>query len=348
VLAVNPVNHPGGAETVLLRLLRGLAARGWRITNTTPGGGVLADQSIAAGLAWEPLRVGGLERGRGAAAVLSSPALRRLSRDADVVYLNGSVCGRMLPTLAGRHVVAVLDVNDMVERAPRFWRRADVILADSHAVADRLTSLDPRLAPRVVGLPVDLDPPAEPDPWPDAQGPVIGFVGRLEPRKGVHDLLDAVPAIRAGLPTPPTVVLVGEEPYGLAPEYTRRVLGDAAALGVEHHGWVPNAPGLMRHMDVLVLPSHAEPFGTVLAEAMAVGTPVVATAVDGLVEVVEDGVTGRLVPPGNPERLAAAVLEVLASREAMSAAARRRGARWGAEAYIEATERLLAERIAAV
>jgi glycosyltransferase involved in cell wall biosynthesis len=81
---------------------------------------------------------------------------------------------------------------------------------------------------------------------------------------------------------------------------------------------------------------------------MAVGTPVVATAVDGLVEVVEDGVTGRLVPPGNPERLAAAVLEVLASREAMSAAARRRGARWGAEAYIEATERLLAERIAAV
>ncbi len=71
----------------------------------------------------------------------------------------------------------------------------------------------------------------------------------------------------------------------------------------------------MRHLDVLVLPSYEEPFGTVLAEAMAVGTPVVATRVDGLPEVVEDGVTGRLVEPGQPERLAEAVLDVLAHRE---------------------------------
>ena len=61
----------------------------------------------------------------------------------------------------------------------------------------------------------------------------------------------------------------------------------------------------MRHLDVLVLPSYEEPFGTVLAEAMAVGTPVVATHVDGLPEVVQDGVTGRLVAPGDPGALAA-------------------------------------------
>ena len=51
----------------------------------------------------------------------------------------------------------------------------------------------------------------------------------------------------------------------------------------------------MRHLDVLVLPSRQEPFGTVLAEAMMAGTPVVATRVGGLAEVVHDGVTGRLV-----------------------------------------------------
>jgi glycosyltransferase involved in cell wall biosynthesis len=185
---------------------------------------------------------------------------------------------------------------------------------------------------------------------------VVGFVGRLEPRKGVHDLLAAVPAIRAGVAAAAggagaagaaggagaaTFVLVGDEPFGTAPEYTRRVLADAAALGVEHLRWHANAPGLMRHLDVLVLPSEAEPFGTVLAEAMAVGTPVVATAVDGLVEVVEDGVTGRLVPPGDPAALAAAVLEVLAAREAMGAAARERAARWGTEVYVERIERLL-------
>jgi glycosyltransferase involved in cell wall biosynthesis len=252
----------------------------------------------------------------------------------------------MLPALAGRRrLVTVLDVNDMVERVPWFWRLADVILADSEAIASRLRSLDPALEPVIVGLPVELDPPAEADPWADRTGPVVGFVGRLEPRKGVHDLLAAVPAIRAGADPEPAVVLVGDDPYALSPEYTRTVLEQAARLGVEHHPWVLNAPGLMRHMDVLVLPSYAEPFGTVLAEAMAVGTPVVATAVDGLTEVVDDGVTGRLVPPGDPARLAAAVLEVLGRRSAMSSAARERAARWGSEAYVERIDTMLRGRI---
>jgi glycosyltransferase involved in cell wall biosynthesis len=341
---VNPVNHPGGAETTLLRLLRGLAARGWRVTATTPGGGVLADTVLAGGLHWQPLGTGGLGRRRGARAVLAWPRLRALALDADVVYLNGAVTGRMLPALVARRVVRVLDVNDMVGRVPRFWRMADLILADSAAIAERLRGLDPALEPMVVGLPIELDPPAEADPWGASEGPVVGFVGRLEPRKGVHDLLAAVPAIRAGAPGS-TVALIGGEPFGTAPEYTRGLLADAATLGVEHHPWHDNAPGLMRHMDVLVLPSLSEPFGTVLAEAMAVGTPVVATAVDGLVEVVEDGVTGRLVPPGDPGRLAAAVLEVLARRTPMAHAARLRAERWGSEAYVERIDTLLRGRI---
>jgi glycosyltransferase involved in cell wall biosynthesis len=98
----------------------------------------------------------------------------------------------------------------------------------------------------------------------------------------------------------------------------------------------------MRHVDVLVAPSRQEPFGTVLAEAMAVGTPVVATRVGGLAEVVEDGVTGRLVDPGRPDQLAAAVLEVLGRREAMGAAARRSARRFDADAYAARVERLIA------
>ena len=98
----------------------------------------------------------------------------------------------------------------------------------------------------------------------------------------------------------------------------------------------------MRHLDVLVLPSHEEPFGTVLAEAMAVGTPVVATRVDGLAEVVDDGVTGRLVAPGDPAQLAAAVLDVLRDRERMGAAAREQARRFDASRYAERVERLLA------
>ena len=97
----------------------------------------------------------------------------------------------------------------------------------------------------------------------------------------------------------------------------------------------------MRHLDVLVAPSRSEPFGTVLSEAMAVGTPVVATRVDGLVEVVQDGVNGELVEPDDPPALAAAVLRVLADREAMGAAGRESAKRFGADVYAERVEALI-------
>jgi glycosyltransferase involved in cell wall biosynthesis len=104
---------------------------------------------------------------------------------------------------------------------------------------------------------------------------------------------------------------------------------------------VDDAAGLMRQLDVLVAPSHQEPFGTVLAEAMAVGTPVVATRVGGLAEVVEDGVTGRLVEPGDPAALAAAVREVLARRTEMGAAAQVHARQFGADAYADRVEALI-------
>ena len=99
----------------------------------------------------------------------------------------------------------------------------------------------------------------------------------------------------------------------------------------------------MRHLDVLVAPSRQEPFGTVLAEAMAAGTPVVATRVGGLAEVVADGVTGRLVDARRPDELAAAVLEVLADRERMGAAAREHAQQFGADAYADRVEAILLE-----
>jgi glycosyltransferase involved in cell wall biosynthesis len=97
----------------------------------------------------------------------------------------------------------------------------------------------------------------------------------------------------------------------------------------------------MRHFDVLVAPSRQEPFGTVLAEAMAAGTPVVATRVGGLAVVVAHGETGLLVTPGRPDELAAAVLEVLSRRAEMGAAARVSAQRFGADAYADRVEAIL-------
>ena len=328
LLAVNAVDHPGGAEVGLLRLASRLRERDWEVTLTSPREGPLSE----AGYPWLRLDVGGLGAGEGARAVASWPRALRLAQRFDVVYLNSTVCGRLLPALRG--VRSVLHVHDIVDRVPRHWAQADVVLADSQAVADRLDGLDAH----VVYCPVELDPPQAEAPWEHANGgPVVGFVGRIEPRKGVLDLIAAAPAIRAASPGA-EVVIVGDDPWDAFPDYLAQV---RAARDVVHVPWHDNAPGLMRHFDVLVAPSHQEPFGTVISEAMAVGTPVVATRVGGLAEVVDDGVTGLLVEPGEPGALAAAVLDVLKRREAMSAAARQAAQRFGADAYAERVEALI-------
>jgi glycosyltransferase involved in cell wall biosynthesis len=337
IVAITPVAHPGGAEMVMLRLLRWLGARGWEVTLTSPGPGLLAELTEADGHRWRALPVGGLPAGTGAAAVRSWPQARRLARENDVVYLNAAVCGRLLPALPSGGGPRVLHIHDMVDRVPGFWRRADLVLAASQAVADRLEGLDAH----VVYGPVDLDPPETTPPWPTGNGPVVGFMGRIERRKGPLDLVHAAPAIRAGAPGA-RVVVVGEDPYGSDPAYTRSV---TESPEIEHYPWVKNAPGVMRHLDVLVLPSYKEPFGTVLAEAMAVGTPVVAGAVDGLPEVVDDGVTGRLVAPGDPDSIAAAVLDVLSRQAEMGAAARRHARRFATETYCAQLEELIVSRL---
>ena len=332
LLAVAPAAHPGGAEIGLLRLLPRLRHDGWDITLTTPGDGPVREFAEARGLRWTALPLGGLERRAGARAVGSFPTARKLARKHVVTYLNGTVAGRLIPALPRDRRVA-LHVHDMVDHVPAMWKRADVVLADSQAVADRLDGLR---EVHVVGCPIEAEPPRVNAPWPPGDEPVVGYVGRIEERKGVIDLVHAADRIRAG---GARVVLVGDDPYVPDSEYVRRVRADA---GVEHYGWVKGAAGLMGQLDVLVLPSHQEPFGTVLAEAMNAGTPVVATRVGGLAEVVDDGATGRLVPPGDPEALADAVVEVLARRDEMGAAGRERARRWHADGYARRVAGLLA------
>jgi len=328
LLGVNAVDHPGGAEVALVRLAERLAGRGWEVGMTTP-----ADTGPLTELGYEHVKldVGGLGAREGARAVASWPKALLLGSRWDVVYLNSTVCGRLLPAL--RSARTVLHVHDIVERVPRHWAQANLVLAASQAVAERLDGLDAQ----VVYCPIDLDPPTAPCPWRQNGVPVIGYVGRIEPRKGALDLVLAAGRIRERVPGA-RIVVVGGDPYGADPSYLAAV---RASAEVEHLDWVENAPGLMRHLDVLVAPSHQEPFGTVLSEAMAVGTPVVATRVGGLAEVVEDGVTGALVAPGAPLELADGIARVLASREAMGAAARRAARRFDADAYADRVEALL-------
>ena len=148
LLAVNEVDVPGEPELRLLDAARRLRDDGWEITVSSPGEGALCD----AGFPWVHLDVGGLGAGEGARAVASWPRALRLSQRFDVVYLNSTVCGRLLPALRGTY--SVLHVHVLVDRIPRHWHQADVVLADGAAVAERLDGLNAHA----------VDPPTSDDP----------------------------------------------------------------------------------------------------------------------------------------------------------------------------------------
>lgn len=139
-------------------------------------------------------------------------------------------------------------------------------------------------------------------------------IGRLVERKGVDDAIRAL----ASLPATELVVAGGPGPDGLGtdPE-VRRLRALAADLGVadrvDFRGRLAHedVPALLRSADAVVCVPWYEPFGIVPLEAMACGVPVVATAVGGMLDTVEHGVTGLHVPPRRPDRLAEAVRRLL-------------------------------------
>ena len=144
--------------------------------------------------------------------------------------------------------------------------------------------------------------------WP-ADRPTLLFAGRLEYEKGVQTILDALPSLPgAGL------VVAGDGTYRQTLDrlVADRGLGDR----VRFEGFV--GEGRLRELyqaaDVAVVPSLYEPFGLVALEAMASGTPLVVSDTGGLREIVEDRVTGLLVPPADPVAFAGAARSLLADR----------------------------------
>ncbi len=159
-------------------------------------------------------------------------------------------------------------------------------------------------------------------------GPLVLFVGRFEEHKGIYDLLEAVPAVAARRPDT-TFLLVGGLPQAGRGEEVERVLSTISGAKLEPfvrvHPCVRHKQlaRLYSAADLLVGPSHCEAFGLVYLEAMACGTPVVATDTFGPREFIANGQTGLLVPPAAPEALAEAITTLLSDHQlAASIAAR--------------------------
>lgn len=137
---------------------------------------------------------------------------------------------------------------------------------------------------------------------------LVGCVARLAPVKGVQYLLEAAPKIRAAVPEA-LVVFVGDGELRSDLERRARELGLDGA--VAFLGLRRDVHEIIPLFDVAVLPSLNEGMGKAAVEAMAAGKPVVASAVSGLRDVVRHGQNGLLVPPGDPEALAEAIVALL-------------------------------------
>lgn len=196
---------------------------------------------------------------------------------------------------------------------------SDTVVCVSSPVAERQAELYPTTRTRVVHPGVD---PAPGMPRGRARallgvppsGPVVGVVGRVEPWKGQDVAIRMLALLRV-----PDVrlVLIGQHRSPTWPDFEAVVTTLARDLGVADRvirtGHIDRASAALAGLDVLVSSSREEGFGIALVEAMAAGTPVVATRCGGPEDIVDDGGTGLLVAPEDPHALAAAVERLLGS-----------------------------------
>jgi glycosyltransferase involved in cell wall biosynthesis len=257
-------------------------------------------------------------------------AARRAARGADLVHAHWLPSA--LPALATRRPFVLQLWGTDVELAARArWaarplvRRARVVLCPSAALASAARELgarDVRVVPSGVEVPEEVGEPDEP--------PHVLFVGRLSEEKGILELVEATQGIRR--------VVVGDGPL-------RERVPDAVGFVA------PDELGAYYERAALVVcPSRREGYGVVAREAMAHGRPVVVTSVGGLLDAVEDGVTGLRVPPKDPAALRAAIEMLLADanlRRRLGEAAREAArARFSWPASTEATHRVYRDVLA--
>lgn len=317
----------GGAEKHLLWLGAAQVARGHEVhVIWLKGQGSLGPAFLDAGML-----VHHVSMQRGAEVLAAVGALRRLLRELapDLVHthlLKADALGAWVAPRAGVPGLVSSKHND--ERAllsklvgwvhGLLTRRVDRVIALSDHVA-RFVAQHGHVSPRKItriyyGVDAEaLLPSRSRQEVREQLGladdvPVLVCVGRLAPQKDHPNLLAAL----ARLPERVTLLVVGGDPFGdgvarlsaLAEQLG--VAGRTRMLGIRH-----DVPDLLAASDLFVLPSLWEGLGLVFLEAMAVKLPIVASNISAIPEVVDDGVSGWLVPPGDPVALAGAIESAL-------------------------------------
>lgn len=317
----------GGQEVRTLTEARWLRDAGWRVLLACrPGSGILARARLA-GIpavalamrgAWDLAAVARL------VALIRREGVRLVHTHSSVDGWLGGVAGR----LAGVPVVRSRHVSIPIRRRlnPVYTLLADRVVASGEAIRRLLLAagVDPR---KVVAIPAGVDLAEFAAARADRVrgqlgpgGPLIGSVAMFRGSKGHDLLLQAFAAVRGEFPES-RLVLVGD---GIRRAWVESLARERAIEAwVTFTGFREDVADLLAAMDCFVLAStRTEGVPQSLLQALAAGVPVVASAVGGIPEVIEDGVTGLLVPPGDVPALAAGIRATLAD----PVSARRRAA----------------------
>lgn len=320
----------GGGQTALLLLADTLDRDAFEIFVCSGGEGPLSKEARRRGLAFvtAPLdkRIGGRTR-KPIASLLRELKIDLLHTHGGVAGFHGRTAARsagtpaVVHTLHGIHYLHyrnpfLRQLYVLLER--RYSRLTDrlILVCQSDLRQARKHGLAPERKMAVILNGIDIPPYPGTDGlsrlrgslgWPPGR-PVIGTVARLHRQKGIIHLLRAGRMILRAVPDS-LIVIVGDGPE------SERLKREADRLGLGRKclflGARDDAGFVMALFDVFVLPSLWEGLPFVLVEAAALGRPIVATAVDGVPEILEDDRTGILVPPANPGALADAVIRLL-------------------------------------
>lgn len=356
LLVANFADRVGGGEESLLTLVRGLDRLCYLPFVLVPGEGEIAralrDLKIPVkALALPPLRPWTV-----VAALRAHRQLRSLlaAWHIELVHAHGSR-GALYAGLATRRLripvvwhARIADRDPMLD--PLLLALSARVIAISQAVKDRFPRSRHAEKVRVVYNGIDAEY------WKPMEGaaplhavPTILLVGRLSPEKGQATLVRAAPLVIERIPTA-RFVLLGADSKGEADRLRRLAQELSVSEAVEFRSWMADPRPAFQEADVVVLPSRSEGFGRVLVEAACLGKPVVASRVGGIPEVVQDGQTGYLVPPDDPEALSERLLTLLGDRELrlrMGAAGRSHAlARFAIQRHVEGVAAVYADALA--
>lgn len=337
----------GGIRQHVAQLARGLPELGWQVSLAGPEG-------VGSGIDLPSVTVVPVPTGpRPEALLRARAALRPLARRADLVHAHGLKAG-WVAALGSTRVPVVVTVHNLVldEAAGRSARVLRMLEGWLPARVDAVIAVSDEIAARFGGPSetVHVVPPAGPPPQPTqdraevrgalgvpADAPLVVSVARLHPQKDLLTLVRAAEVLRRNVPGV-RVVIVGEGPL----EHELRALVDDRGLAdtVLLVGPSPNAANEMAAADAVVITSLWESGPLVAAEALLLGRPLVSTPVGFVPKLVDDGVSGRLVPVGDADAVAVALGAALRDPEG-SAVMAGRGQRRAQE--LLGPQRLVAE-----